>query len=143
MRGMNLGKAGQHCLSRCKVGPASKSWQGGICVTAPLVPVCWVSLCGGNAGGEEPGHKGHAGVAGPGQAFQLSVGWSNKDTLMGRAAVSEHERGVGVGPSCPILLLLALGQLCHGGGQESPPALQSHAPGFSLLCSHRTELHMA
>lgn len=62
---------------------------------------------------------------------------------MGRGAVSEHERGVGVGPSCPTRLLLALGQLCHGGGQESPPALQNYAPGLSLLCSHKTELHIA
>lgn len=55
--------------------------------------------------------------------------------------MSDHEIGVGVGLSCATLLLL--GQLCHGGGQESPRALQNHAPGLSLLCSHRTEMHMA
>lgn len=57
---------------------------------------------------------------------------------MGRGAVGERERDVGVGPSCPALLL-ALGQLCHGGGQDSLPALQDHAPGLALLCSHKTE----
>lgn len=61
---------------------------------------------------------------------------------MGRGAMSERERGVGVGPSCPAILL-PLRQLCHGGGQESTPILQNHAPGVSLLCSHKTELHMA
>lgn len=59
---------------------------------------------------------------------------------MGRGAVGERERDVGVGPSCPALLLLAVGQLCHGGGQDSLPALQDHAPGLALLCSHKTEL---
>lgn len=62
---------------------------------------------------------------------------------MGRGAMGEPERGVGVGLSCPTLLLLALRQLCHGGGQETPPTLQNYAPGLSLLCSHKTELHMA